>query len=151
MVFFSASLCLAGDFSMNILWMDRFGSLASMACAAHCVVMAAIPSLFAVAEAGHHGHHGHDGEQALLEWAFFGVASVFAAGAAIVGYRSHRTWWIAAGFGLGLPVLAAGRLGEAFHIEGVGFGLTVLGGVILASSHLLSIRQCKRAQNSCCP
>ena len=135
---------------MNILWMDRFGSLASMACAAHCVVMAVLPSLFTVVEAGHHGHDGH-GEHALLEWAFFGLASLFALGAAIIGYRSHRTWWIAAGFAVGLPVLAAGRLGEAFHIEGVGFGLTVLGGVILTTSHLLSIRQCKRSQDSCCP
>lgn len=134
---------------MNLFWIDRFGSVASMACAAHCVIVAALPTLLAVAEAGH-DEHGHHGEHALIEWVFFGVASLLAVGAGIFGYRRHRTWWVAAGFVVGIPILAAGRLGEAFHIEGVGFGLTVLGGLILASSHIVSLRRLRAVEDDCC-
>ena len=134
---------------MNLFWIDRLGSLASLACAAHCVIMAALPALITVAEVGH-DDHGHHGEQALIEWAFFGLAFLFAVGAAVLGFRRHRTWWVAAGFVVGVPILAAGRVGEAMHIEGVGFGLTVLGGLVLASSHILSIRRLRAVDDDCC-
>ncbi|HCH62412.1 MAG TPA: hypothetical protein DFR83_06385 [Deltaproteobacteria bacterium] len=134
---------------MNIFWLDRFGSLASIACAAHCIIMAALPSLVSAVEFGH-GDHGHHDEYALIEWVFFGLASVLAIGAAIIGYRRHQTWWVAAGFVVGLPILVAGRMGEAFHMEGIGFGLTVLGGVVLAGSHIMSLRRHKAVADSCC-
>ena len=129
---------------MNPGWMDRLGSLASFACAMHCLILAAVPSLVSALGLGREGH-----EQ--VEWVTFAFAVCFGLGAAVWGYRRHRVRWISAGLGGGIVVLFAGRLGEVFHISGVGFGLTVLGGMLLAGFHLLSLRQLRTVEASCCP
>jgi len=128
---------------MNILWVDRFGGFASTMCAAHCLLVAAAPSLFVLLGVTHDGH-------AAFEWSFFILAAIFAVGAAVAGYRRHQNKWTVAGFALALPLLAAGRFGEAFHLHDYGFALTVSGGLLLATAHIRSLWQTRTAIDSCC-
>lgn len=126
---------------MNTLWMDRLGSLASATCAAHCFVLAALPSLISVLGLEVLAHEG-------FEWGFFALAIGFALVAALLGYRIHRTRWLLTGFGAGMLVLIAGRFGEAFALYEGGAVLAVVGGALLATSHILSLRQIRR--QACC-
>jgi hypothetical protein len=84
-----------------------------------------------------------------FEWIFFTLAVVFALAAGLISYRTHRTWWVLAGFGVGVLVLLAGRLGEAFALYEGGAVLAVIGGALLATTHLVNLRQARR--RACCP
>ncbi len=122
---------------MNTTWTDRLGSVASTACAAHCFVLAVVPSLISALGLTVLAHEA-------FEWGFFALAISFALVAAVVGYQSHRTRWLMAGFGVGILVLTAGRLGEALALYEGGAALAVIGGSILVVSHLLSLRQARK-------
>ncbi|MFT5686326.1 MAG: hypothetical protein ACI8RZ_007282 [Myxococcota bacterium] len=127
---------------MNTVWMDRLGSVASAACAAHCFVLAAIPSIISVLGLNALTHEA-------FEWGFFTLAVGCALVAAVLGYRIHRTRWLLTGFGVGVLVLLAGRLGEALALYEGGAFLAVLGGGLLATSHVVSLRQTR--EQACCP
>lgn len=128
---------------MNTEWLDRFGGVASGACALHCLSLALAPALMTLFGMNH-AMHG------TLEWLFFGFASTFAIIAAVVGYRTHRVGWVVGGFALGLAVLTTGRLGEALSLFEGGVYFAVAGGGILVMSHVLSIQQTRRCQRACC-
>ncbi len=87
---------------MNI---DRMGSVASFMCAIHCVLGALLPVLI-----------GALGIQALFsstsENILSALAITFALLAALVGYRSHRKWSIAAVFILGILFVGVARISE---------------------------------------
>ena len=83
--------------------------------------------------------------KAALDLADSAAAAVsFALAAAVISYQSSRTRWLLAGFGAGIIVIVAGRLGEALALYEGGAALSVLGGVLLAASHVASIRQARR-------
>ena len=127
---------------MDMVWMDRLGGVASATCAVHCLVLSFAPALVALL-----GLELFADE--LFEWAFFGTALVFALLAAVVGYSGHRTWWVAAGFGVGMGTLIAGRLGEALELFEGGGVVSIVGGALLLASHLASLRctaACRAAQ-----
>lgn len=121
----------------SALWLDRAGGAASAACAAHCLAMMAAPALISSTGLGFL-------QSEAFEWGFFALALGFGGAAATLGYRVHGTVWLAAGFGVGMLLLAAGRLGEALSLfEGAGM-VAITGGVTLVGAHLASI-QCTQA------
>jgi len=124
------------------VWMNRLGGVASTACAAHCVVMAAAPALVSAVGLG----LPHEA----FEWGLCALAVCFASVAAVQGYLNHRTWWGPAGFGAGVLVLLAGRLSEALALHG-GVFLAVGGGGLLVACHAVSLRRARAAQEACCP
>lgn len=124
------------------LWMDRFGGFASATCAAHCLIMGFAPALISVIGLEFLANE-------VYEWAFFASAIAFAAAAALVGFRVHRTPWVLAGFGLGMMVLIAGRMGEALELyEGAGI-VAILGGVLLVGAHVSSTLRTRSCQAEC--
>ncbi|MEL6345582.1 MAG: MerC family mercury resistance protein [Myxococcota bacterium] len=128
---------------MTSEWMDRLGSVASATCAAHCLLLALAPALITVLGVEFLRHEA-------FEWGFFTLAVSFAVVAAALGYRIHRSGWVLAGFGGGLLLLLAGRLGEALALHEGSVALAVLGGVTLVTSHIVSIRQSRAAQVEYC-
>lgn len=128
---------------MNSVWMDRVGGVASATCAVHCLALGFAPALLSVLGLGALAHEA-------FEWVFFGTAVVLAVLAATLGYRVHRTRWVLAGFGAGLLVLLAGRLGEALALYEGGAGLAILGGTLLVGSHLASLRRLRMCREARC-
>jgi len=122
---------------------DRVGAFASAACAVHCVLGAALPG--ALAAMGLGALLGHE-----IEWALSGAAALFALVALAVGWRRHRSWWIAAAFGLGVVCLGLARALEALHAHELGIALGVVAGAVLVASHATSHRACRRAADGCC-
>ncbi|HJL17324.1 MAG TPA: MerC domain-containing protein [Sandaracinaceae bacterium LLY-WYZ-13_1] len=122
--------------------LDRFGAFASTACAVHCLLAAALPS--ALAAVGLGALLGHE-----AEWALTGAAVVFAVAALSTGWRHHRSWAIAATFGVGVAGLGASRVLEELHVHGVGIAIGVAAGVALVVGHVASFRACRacRADN----
>ena len=128
---------------MNTLWLDRCGSLASAACATHCFLFAVLPSIVSAMGMEFLSHEA-------IEWSLFTLAIGLALTTAVNGYRSLRAPWLLGGFGLGAAVLLAGRLGEAFELYGGGAGLAIAGGLVLAVSHLASLRELQSQRSTCC-
>ena len=84
-----------------------------------------------------------------FEWTFFALAVGFALAAGYAGYRVHRTRWVLAGFGMGILVLLAGRLGEFLQVYEGGAVLAVVGGAILVASHGASTVQTRACGEAC--
>ena len=115
---------------------DRFGIIASVACALHCVATALIPTALAML-----------GASALLEheaeWVFTLIAVSAASLALLLGWR--RRGWSGASWGLAVGI--AGLLGARFledaggHGHGLGVALSVLSGAALVTGHVLNLRR----------
>ena len=92
---------------------DRFGAVASTACAIHCAACALIPA--SLAALGLDFLIGHK-----TEWALAGVAMVFAFIALIMSIRSHRNGLIIAALSIGIVGLLSARIleGQAHHGHG---------------------------------
>ena len=125
-------------------WLDPLGSVASAACAVHCFVLMVAPAVVALLGLEFLANEA-------FEWGFFVAAVALAVGAAGIGYASHRTPWVVASFGVGLLVLVAGRLGEAWQLFEGGGLVAVLGGGLLVASHLASRRQVRVCRTDCAP
>ena len=115
------------------VWLDRFGSLASLTCALHCGLFAFAPAAVALL-----GLDLLAGES--FEWGFFVAALLFALLACVVGYRAHRRVGVVAGFVVGAGVLSLARLGEAFELFEGGAWVAVAGGVVLVGTHIANAR-----------
>lgn len=128
--------------TLNLTWMDRFGTFASASCAAHCIVLSAAPTLLSVL-----GLEFLRNE--LFEWGFFTLAIGMASLAAVFGYRLHGNTWVLGSFATGGVVLMAGRFGEALGIfEGAGV-VAILGGLLLVASHLINISWSRGCRQNC--
>lgn len=85
--------------------LDRFGAVASSACAVHCAIAAFLPALFGALGLGFLiGHRA--------EWGLTLLAIALAAGALIRGWRRHRALGAAALLALGIVGLLASRAVE---------------------------------------
>src|SRR5688572_11985870 len=102
---------------------DRLGTLASGACAVHCMFSAILPE--AIAAVGLGALLGHE-----LEWGFTFAALVFAAAALILGWRKHGSRPVVALLGGGIVALLLARSMEGAG-EVVCISLSVLGGALL--------------------
>jgi hypothetical protein len=122
---------------------DRLGTLASGACAVHCVLSAILPE--AIAAVGLGALLGHE-----LEWGFTFAALVFAAAALILGWRKHRSGPVVALLSGGIVALLLARL-----LEGAGeiacISLSILGGTLLVTGHLGNIRASRRVRAATAP
>ena len=128
--------------SQKVPWMDRFGTLASAACALHCLVLSTAPALFATL--GLELLHGE-----IFEWGFFAMAMAMASLAAIFGFRLHRDSRVVGWFVVGGLVLMAGRFGEAGGLfEGAGI-LAIVGGFLLVISHFKNASCTRKCQEAC--
>lgn len=115
---------------------DRLGTLASGACAAHCVLIAILPE--ALAAVGLGAVLGHQ-----LEWGFTLTALALAAAALITGFRKHRSRLVASLLVAGIASLLLARLLEAAG-ETFCLSLSLLGAASLVAGHLFNIRACRR-------
>ena len=129
---------------MKSLVLDRVGSIASASCALHCLVLSLAPALLTFLGAEFLANEA-------VEWGLFASAVLFAVLAATLGYRQHRDGRILFGFGLGLVALTAARLGEALSLFEGTLVMAVLGGTILVSSHLMSVRVLRACRADCDP
>lgn len=115
---------------------DRLGTLASGACAVHCVLSGVLPEVLAAAGLG--ALLGHE-----FEWGFTLVALVLAASALVLGFRKHRSRPVVALLGGVVVVLLLARLLEDAG-EMVCTSLSVLGSALLVTGHLSNIRALRR-------
>ncbi len=95
-------------------WTDRFGSVASSACAVHCAVCAFLPVAFSAVGLGF-----LLGEQ--TEWLFAIVAIVFGLGALILGWPQHKSKQVASLLILGIVGIMVSRgleMGSDHHAHG---------------------------------
>ena len=92
---------------------DRFGALASTACAIHCAACALVPA--SLAALGLDFLIGHE-----TEWALAGIAVFFALIALFMSVRSHRNGVIIAILSIGIVGLLTARImeGQAHHGHG---------------------------------
>lgn len=116
---------------------DRIGILASAVCLVHCLLLPLIvpllPLLAGLAEA----EAFHEGLLVLL--------SLCAIVAFVPGYRAHRLLSVVLFGGLGVALLAGGVLAHDWPpLAGFDTPLTVIGGLVLVSTHLLNLRLCRR-------
>jgi hypothetical protein len=118
---------------------DRFGALASTACAVHCVLSASLPE--ALAALGLSALLGDD-----TEWAFTLCALAAASGALLLGWRKHRSPRVVSTLGAGIALLLLARLLEDWVGESVGTVLSVLAGVVLVVGHLSNIGASRRSE-----
>jgi hypothetical protein len=126
------------------LWVDRLGGAASLACAVHCGLVGLAPALPTLLGLGFLA-----GE--LFEWGFFALALTFAAVAAGLGYRAHRTAWVPMGFALGGGMLVVARLAEAWALFEGGAVLAVCAGIVLVGFHIANALRMQACQQACCP
>ena len=81
---------------------DRIGAIASSLCAVHCAVVALLPAVLGSLGLG--ALLGHE-----AEWVFTIIAIAFAAGAAILGWRRHKSNAVLAILAIGIVGLLASR------------------------------------------
>lgn len=117
---------------------DRLGTLASSACAVHCVLSSLLPE--ALAAAGLGALLGHESE-----WGFTLAALAFAAAALSLGWRKHRSRPVVALLAGGSVALLLAR-----SLEGAGemvcISLSIFGGALLVAGHLANIRASRRVR-----
>jgi hypothetical protein len=117
---------------------DRFGTLASAACAVHCALGAAIPEGLAAFGLG--AFLGHE-----WEWGFTVLALACAGAALVLGWRKHRSVPVASLLALGMASLLLARLLEDEWGEALGLSLSLLAGLLLVTGHVSNIRASTRA------
>lgn len=114
-------------------WIDPLGGVASTLCVVHCVLQGVVPALLSGIGLGGPGHEA-------LEWGFFAVAIGLALVASAQRLRGRSPPWVLVGLTLGVALLVLGRFGEAFALHTAGEWFAILGGLLLAVSHLASPR-----------
>jgi hypothetical protein len=112
------------------------GTLASSACAVHCVVNAALPNVLSALGLG--ALLGHE-----AEWGFTALALAFAVSALVVGWRRHHSRLVVALLGGGMAALLLGRVLENAG-EAVCLSLSLFGGAMLVAGHLSNIHASRR-------
>ena len=125
---------------MKSIVLDSFGGLASVTCFMHCLILSVVPSALSNVDFVATNNE-------LLEWSFFTFAMGFAILSAGFSFFKHRNMSVMIGFGIGISVLAMGRLSEVLSFEGGGV-LSIIGGFTLFTAHMMSIRCCNDARET---
>ena len=84
------------------------------------------------------------------EWGFTLVAALFAAAAAIHGWRRHRSMGIATAFGVGIAALLLSRALEEGGPPELGTAAGVLAGAVLVMAHVLNLRTAPHRMRTSC-
>lgn len=122
--------------------LDGAGALASGACAVHCVLCAFLPGILAAVGVSWIGSDA-------FEWGATIVAAVFAAAAALAGWRIHQSVHAVSLLGTGIFVLLLARVLEGSVGHTMGSMVGILSGAVLVAGHLSSIRASRLCKPSC--
>jgi hypothetical protein len=115
--------------------LDRAGATASLVCAIHCALMPlalTLLPLFGLAFLA----------DERLEWTLVGASALLGITSLCLGYREHRSRRALAVLAAGLGLLAAGRIAESHQTGMWGAVAAVMGGILVATSHLINRRLC---------
>lgn len=115
--------------------LDGIGATASFLCAIHCALLPLVVTLLPLAGLGFLAHGA-------TEWALVACSALLGVSSLCLGFREHRRRSALAVLGVGLALLAGGRIVESQGIGAVGVPLVVLGGLAIASAHLINRRLC---------
>jgi hypothetical protein len=115
--------------------LDRVGATASLLCAVHCAVLPLVVTLLPLV-----GLSFLADER--VEWMLVGLSAALGITSLCLGYREHRSRRALGVLGIGLALLALGRILEGQHIEPWGVPIVVAGGLTMAGAHLLNRRLC---------
>jgi len=112
---------------------DRIGMVGSMLCALHCAML---PLMLALAPSlGLGAFAGADFDQMMAVFAgVLGITSLS------LGFRRHRAFRAWALLIPGLAMLGAGSFTSLHDHSGLHVGLMTLGGLCIATAHLLNLR-----------
>lgn len=115
--------------------LDSLGVAASLLCAAHCALLPVAMALLPAIGLGFLGSEA-------AERSLFGLSATLGIISLTLGYRRHRVRAAVGLLSIGLALFAAGRLAEAFEAEVLGVASVVLGGLVVASAHLVNRHFC---------
>lgn len=116
--------------------LDRFGTVAGLACAVHC---AAMPFVLALVPAAMGATLG----SGWIEWGLFGASATLGLTCMHRGGRIHGRGATKTIFAAGLAMLALGRVSEEREWGRWGVAALVLGGVTVATAHFFNGRLCR--------
>lgn len=117
-----------------LVCLDRSGASVSALCAIHCAATPLLSSLLPLIGLGLLAD-----ERA--EMALITTSGLLAASSFWLGSQVHRSRLVAALLLAGFLLLASGRVAERGDCEATGMALAVVGGLGIASAHLLSLRR----------
>jgi hypothetical protein len=118
--------------------LDKAGTAASLACAVHCAVLPLFVTLLPLFGLGFLADER-------VEWALVVLSGLMGITSLCLGFKEHRSRRAFAYLGIGLGMLAVGRIVEEQMNSPWGVLIVVLGGVTLATAHLINRKLC----NSC--
>lgn len=127
--------------NQNVSRVDALGAFASVTCAIHCGLSAAIPATLAALGLG--SLLGHE-----AEWVFTLVAAGIALYAAFVGYRHHRNAMISGVLAALAVALIAFRVLEESALGEAAGPLAITTGILLAAGHLVNLRAQRHAKRA---
>lgn len=116
--------------------LDRAGMVVSCLCALHCAVLPAVVAILPTIGLGLLASEA-------TEMALMGSSAATGAISLGLGFRRHRSGLALIVLGLGLAMLALGRLAESTGTEILGVAAVVSGGLAIAGAHLLNLRLCR--------
>lgn len=137
---------------MNV-WIDRTGTIASSLCAIHCCVMPFLLGALPLIGAGFLATNS-------FEWFMISIAAVLGSIGAYTGFRIHKNFTAILLLSFGLFMMVTNRVvhasstGDAccnLHTasqDGIPWQVlpSVIGGVLVASSHVVNQHLCKECQ-----
>lgn len=115
--------------------LDRAGATASLACAIHCALMPLVITLLPLFGLAFLADNR-------VEWALVGGSAILGSTSLCLGYREHGNRRALAVLAVGLGLLAAGRIAESQKAGAWGVAIVVIGGVMVAASHLINRKLC---------
>ena len=124
--------------STRIETLDNVGAATSLLCATHCASMPSIVTLLPLVGLSFLA-------QEQTEWILLTVSTLIGLSSLCLGFRKHRSRRALAILSVGLSLLFSGRVLEERDIAW-GVGVLIIGGVIVAASHLINRAMCRACQ-----
>lgn len=121
-------------------WLDRLGVSASVVCVVHCAALTAAVAIWPALWMRQRVAGVEVRWLLLLEFGLAALGVLFAAAAAVSGWRRHRRRLPALLLGAGIALLSLGIFSRLHVVPGWGTALVVTGGVLLVCGHLLNLR-----------
>jgi hypothetical protein len=115
--------------------LDRVGATASTLCAIHCALMPIVITILPLIGLGFLADER-------LEWMLVATSAAMGISSVCLGHREHKQKRAAAMLCLGLSLLAVGRLAEERKLGRYSVVIVVLGGLTVASAHIINRRLC---------
>jgi hypothetical protein len=123
--------------------LDSMGATASLTCAAHCALMPMVVTLLPLVGLGFLANEK-------IEWLLVASSATLGLTSLCLGFRKHKRRRTLAILAIGLAFLALGRISEERHLGGWSVIVVVLGGSIVAASHLINRKLCLACRHCQC-